>query len=332
MGEPLLVILGPTATGKSWLGLELARRLGGEILSGDALQVYRGLDIGTAKPSIEERRLVRHHLIDILEPWEPFSAGEFARRARAAIREIRSRGALPIVVGGSGLYVRALLHGISDLPEAHPGLRRRLRAYHRQHGIEALRGFLRLNDPEAFERLAPGDSQRILRALEVAFSTGRPLTTWVERRPFSPDAVPALKLGLTLPRGILYDRIAARVLEMLASGWVDEVERLMVAGLDYGAPAFQAIGYRQLAQHLQGKLTLEQAVDEIVRATRRFAKRQLTWFRTEPAVYWIQAEDLAARLPEVLHHVGTSGIGRGHGQASDQHPRRLPVSEPQGGP
>jgi tRNA dimethylallyltransferase len=331
MSESIVVILGATGTGKSDLGMALARELGGEIVNGDALQVYRGLDIGTAKPTVEDRREVRHHLVDILDPREPFSAGEFARRARGAIEEIRGRGALPIVVGGTGLYLRALLEGISDIPAPDPRVREWLRTRRLRAGLPPLRRMLRLLDPSAHGRITAGDHQRILRALEVGLSSGRALSSWQAAREVGAPPGPAVRIGLTLPRPILYHRIAGRAFRMLAAGWVQEVENLMVAGLDSSAPAFQAIGYRQLAQHLQGRLSLEQAVEETLRATRRFAKRQSTWFRSEPGVVWFQAQDPAVLMPQVLHHIRTSGVGRGHGETSNQHPGRVPVPEPQGG-
>jgi tRNA dimethylallyltransferase len=303
---PVLCIVGPTATGKSALGLDLARPLGGEIINADALQVYRGFDIGTAKPGPEDRRRVAHHLVDILDAHEPFSAGEFARRARSVIDEIRSRRRLPILVGGSGLYLRALIEGISPIPPIEPQLRQELRHRLAGEGVAALRAELLELDPESAERVAPADSQRVLRALEVALGTGRPLSAWIAENPVGGGGIDAAWIGLTLPRALLYDRIAERVERMLADGWVEEVRRLLAAGLSRSLPAFQAIGYRELAGHLRGDASLEEVAERIVRATRQYAKRQMTWFRRQPGVEWFAATE--ANSSAILDHLARAGL------------------------
>jgi tRNA dimethylallyltransferase len=308
--RPLLAIVGPTAVGKSRLAVELAGALDGEIVNADALQVYRGFDVGTAKPSVEERRRIRHHLVDVLEPDRRFSAGEFARRARAAIAAIEAAGRTPIVVGGSGLYLKALLEGISPLPPGDPAVRRELDRRLEEEGLPPLFRDLERLDPATAARLAPGDSQRVLRALEVALASGRPLSAWIARQPFGAEQLPALRVGLTLPRGILYDRIAGRVGHMVELGWVEEVAALLRRGLDPSLPAFQAIGYRQMVRHVLGEWTLETAVAETVRATRRFAKRQLTWFRKDRNVTWCEAHGLGERISEVLAHLARTGLRR----------------------
>lgn len=311
---PVVAIVGATATGKSALALALAERLpaGGEIVNADALQVYRGFDVGTAKPDAALRRRVPHHLVDVLDPRERYSAGEFARLARRAIADIAGRGRLPIVVGGSGLYLRALLAGISPIPAADPRLRERLRRRAAAEGLEALAAELARLDPETASRLAPGDRQRVLRALEVALASGRPLSAWIAEQPFGTQSIAAIRVGLTMPRSILYDRIAGRVARMVESGWLEEIRGLLGQGLGPELPAFQAIGYRQLAHHLRGEWPLARAMEETVRATRRFAKRQETWFRKEPDVTWFSAEDLDARIPQVLEHV-QRGLGESRG-------------------
>jgi tRNA dimethylallyltransferase len=313
MPGPVLAIVGATATGKSTLGMALAADLGGEIVNADALQAYRGLDVGTAKPPAAARARVPHHLIDVLEPHERWSAGEFARRARQAIAEVRQRGSVPIVVGGSGLYLRALFEGISPVPPGDPEVRGELRRRLAQEGLAALAAELARVDPAAAARLAPGDTQRVLRALEVARVSGRPLSAWVAEQPFGTQRIAALRVGLTLPRTVLYDRIAGRVARMVEEGWVEEVARLLARGLDPGVPAFQAIGYRQIVRHLEGEWSLDQAIGETVRATRRFAKRQETWFRREPDVTWFTAQDLDCRFSHILEHVKHSGLGRAYG-------------------
>ena len=310
---PVIAVVGATATGKSELAMALAGELSGEIVNADALQVYRGFDVGTAKPGPEERARVPHHLIDVLDPHERWSAGEFARRARAAVAGIRERGNVPIVVGGSGLYLRALFEGISPIPPGDPEVRSELRRALEEEGLPALAAELARVDPQTAARLGAGDTQRILRALEVARVSGRPLSSWIAEQPFGTQRVDALRLGLTLPRTVLYDRIAGRVARMVERGWVEEVARLLDRGLDPGLPAFQAIGYRQLVRHLEGEWSLEQAIGETVKATRRFAKRQETWFRREPDVTWFSAQDFNRRIFNVLEHVKRSGPGRAYG-------------------
>ncbi len=298
---PLLVILGATATGKSALGLALAEALGGEIVNADALQAYRGFDIGTAKPSPADRARVPHHLIDILDPHERWSAGEFSRQARAAISEIEARGRRPIVVGGSGLYLRALLDGISPIPPGDEAVRAELRARLADEGLPALRAELARRDRSSHDRLMAGDTQRILRALEVALVTGRTQSEWIADQPFGGgERLSALRIGLTLPRSVLYDGIAGRVARMVEQGWVAEVARRLDEGLEPELPPFQAIGYRQLVFHCRGELPLAEAIEETVRATRRFAKRQETWFRKEPGVAWFVAEPFERLVPCVL--------------------------------
>lgn len=297
-----LAIVGPTASGKTALSLELARRVGGEIVNADALQVYRGLDIGTAKPSPEELSQVPHHLIDILGPEDTFSAGEFARRARAAIAEIEERGRVAIVVGGSGLYLRALFDGLKELPRHDPEVRRALQRELEEKGLARLHRELGEVDPESAERLRPSDTQRVLRALEVHRSSGRPLSFWLARD--SPDRpVERLMIGLTVPRTILYDRIAVRVRDMMRRGWVCEVAALLEIGTSPSAPAFQAIGYRQVVEHLEGRTTLEAATEEAILATRHYAKRQETWFRRERDLVWFQGPRSEAAVQFLLQEL-----------------------------
>lgn len=305
----VVAILGPTATGKSHVALEVAQRFGGEIINADALQVYRGFDVGTAKPTPAEQRRVPHHLIDILDPHERYSAGEFARRARRVIEELGKRGRSAVVVGGSGLYLRALLEGISPVPPGDPEVRRALRRRLESEGLESLRAELRGVDPETAARLAPGDTQRVLRALEVARVSGEPLAAFIRRRPFGSASLPASRIGLTLPRSILYDRIERRAIRMFEAGWVEEVRELLRRGLHPDLPAFQAIGYRQIAHHLLDDWPYSRTVEETVRATRRFAKRQLTWFRKEQGVTWFTAPDLERCTLQIVDHLRCSGAG-----------------------
>lgn len=292
-----LALVGPTASGKSSLALRLAEQFGGEIVSADAFQAYRGFDIGTAKPTREERERVPHHLLDILDAAAELSAGEFGRRAAAALDEIRARGRLAIVVGGSGFYLEALWRGLAPLPEVPRRTREHWRGRLEREGLAALRRELERVDAATASRLAPGDTQRTLRALEIESSSGVPLSRWVAepRRPASP-LVP-LKVGLTLPRAVLYDRIGVRLGRMVERGWVGEVEGLLGRGIDPSQPAFRAIGYRDLARFVRREIDLESALAGAERDTRRYAKRQDTWFRREPDVEWLEPAD--AR-PEVV--------------------------------
>ncbi|MEM6454872.1 MAG: tRNA (adenosine(37)-N6)-dimethylallyltransferase MiaA [Acidobacteriota bacterium] len=301
-----IVIVGATATGKSDLALALAEALDGEIVNADALQVYRGFDIGTAKPNAAMRARVPHHLIDICAPTEPYSAGRFADEARAAIAAIRARGRWPLVVGGSGLYVRALLEGIRPLPPADAAVRARLDARLADEGLPALHAELTRSDPATAARLAPADRQRILRALEVLETSGRPLSEQLRETPFGVTRLPAIRLGLTLPRQLLYDRISFRVGRMMHAGWLEEIRRLLRQGVPTDAPAFQAIGYRQLFAHLAGHGTLDAALDDIIRATRRYAKRQRTWFRKEKDIRWLSAAAISDHIQPLLRVLGGS--------------------------
>lgn len=318
----VIAVLGPTATGKSAFAMALAADLAGrgltvELINADALQAYRGLTIGTAKPGPRERTRVRHHLIDVIEPHQAFSAGEFARRAAVAVEGIEARGALPVLVGGSGFYLRALFEGLAPVPPVGADVREALHAELRSGGLCRLVRELREVDPESAETLAPGDTQRVLRALEVVRATGRPLSEWQRRGTEGRLDRRLLKVGLTLPRAVLYDAVEKRARRMLERGWLAEVKRLRDSCLPEHArgrvgcplgelPAFQAIGYRQLADHLDGNLTLEQALEETIRATRRYAKRQETWFRKESQVCWIdvvangETERARRRIVEAL--------------------------------
>lgn len=289
--------------------MALAQAAGGEIVNADALQVYRGFDIGTAKPSREERERVPHHLVDILDPGERYSAGEFARRARAALAEIASRGRTAILVGGSGLYLRALWSGIAPLPPVDEAARAVLLERLERDGLSALYAELARLDPETAARLGQGDTQRILRALEVAVSTGETLTSWIGRQPFGAQPVAMHKVGLTLPRSVLYDAIAARVQAMIDAGWIDEVRALLASGVERSAPAFQAIGYRQWVEFLDGAGSFDGSLQKVVTLTRRFAKRQETWFRREEGIGWWDARRTRECLTSMMEmsEVGDAG-------------------------
>jgi len=278
--------MGPTASGKTALALEWAERLGGEIVSVDSALVYRGLDIGAAKPTAAERARVAHHLIDVREPWQPYSAAEFAGDALRAMDEIAARGRIPVLAGGTGLYFQALLTGLAPMPEADPGLRARIEAEATQRGWPALHAELAAIDPEAAARIHPTDAQRIQRALEVYRASGRTISDW--RRAAAPRRPPFRVLRLALlpkDRGVLHARIAARFDAMLAAGFLDEVRtlRALPALRDHpdplSLPALRAVGYRQAWEHLDGRYGVTEFRDRAIFATRQLAKRQLTWLR-----------------------------------------------------
>lgn len=301
---PPVLLMGPTASGKSGLALALARHLPVEIISVDSAQVYRGLDIGSAKPSAAERAAVPHHLLDLLDPAEAYSAARFCTDAARLCAEIRQRGRVPLLVGGTMLYFRALTHGLNVLPSASPGLRRELEAEAQHAGWPALHARLAKVDPPTAARLHPHDQQRIQRALEIHALTGVPASQW-----HAPAAVPALagpciRIALEVePRSVLHQRIAARFAQMMEAGLLEEVRRLHRRGdLHPGLPAIRSVGYRQLWSYLQGECLLEQAVERAVAASRQLAKRQLTWLKSETRLHRLDAlaDDVLERLLNCL--------------------------------
>jgi tRNA dimethylallyltransferase len=283
-------IVGPTGAGKSTLAVEIAARLEAEIVNADSRLFYRGLDIGTAKPSVEQRARVPHHLIDICAADAAIDAARFAALARAAIDDIVSRGKPALVVGGSGLYLRALQHGLCGGPGASPELRQSLHQAAAERGCAELHRELSLVDAAAAARIGCHDLPRIVRALEVFRLTGEPLSDRQRRHGFSEHYCESLTIGLALERAELYRRIDQRFDAMLAAGLVDEVHGLMAAGYRPDRPPLSTIGYREIATHLRGERTLEEAADAARRETRRLAKRQLTWFRRDPEIFWLDAE------------------------------------------
>ncbi|MGB1560745.1 MAG: tRNA (adenosine(37)-N6)-dimethylallyltransferase MiaA [Sinimarinibacterium flocculans] len=280
---PVLSLMGPTASGKTQLSLELASRLPVEIVSVDSAQVYRGMDIGTAKPSPELRSAVPHHLIDILDPSQPYSAAQFAADAAALIAQIRARGRVPLLVGGTMLYFRALFDGLSELPPAAAELREKLAAEARIHGWPALHARLAAGDPDTAARLHPNDQQRIQRALEILDGTGIPPSRWyAQPRTGAVDGASVHVALVPDDRAHLHRRIDQRFDLMMDAGFLDEVRRLHARGdLHAELPAVRAVGYRQLWAHLDGACTLDEAIERGKSATRQYAKRQLTWLRGE---------------------------------------------------
>jgi tRNA dimethylallyltransferase len=307
---PLIAVVGPSASGKSALGVWLAEQLGGEVVACDSTQLYRGLDIGTAKPTAAERGGVAHHLIDVLGPEEPATAGGYRQMALAVLTGLRNRGQVPILTVGTGLYLRALLEGLADVPQRSEELRERLRLGAREHGPGHLHRILKRLDAEAARKISAGDEQKLIRAIEVCLITKRPLTE-LHRSGRAPlQGWRALKIGLAPEREALYARIHARTDAMLAHGWLDEVRSFLDGRLREDAKPFDFIGYRELRAVLQGRLTMDEARAAIQQATRRYAKRQLTWFRREPAVHWLAGfGDQANVQKEALAWLKSQGAG-----------------------
>jgi tRNA dimethylallyltransferase len=284
----LVAIVGPTASGKSALGVSLAERLGGEVLACDSTQVYRGFDIGTAKPTADERRGVPHHLIDVVDPSEVFHAGEYRLRALRVLEDLTRRGKVPILTVGTGLYLWALLEGLCAAPARSEELRERLRQRATGRGAGYLRRILERLDPEAAGRIGERDEPKMIRAIEVRLLSGRPISALHRegRKPL--EGYRALKIGLMPPRAALYERIHRRVEAMVAAGWIEEVRKLVDSGVPATAKPFQFIGYREWREFIEGKIGKEEALERIRQATRRYAKRQITWFRREVGVLWLE--------------------------------------------
>lgn len=297
---PLVVILGPTATGKTKIAVELALRLEGEIISGDSMQVYRYMDIGTAKITAAETKGVPHHLLDIKDPGEPFSVAEFQSLARAKIAEINAKGKLPFLVGGTGFYIQAVIddaYEFTEQGEIEP-YRQKLWQLAAEQGTEHLYARLRQVDPEAALKIHPHDQKRIIRALEYFHLTGQPISSKTKARYHSPYRL--VMIGLTIPRELLYRRIEQRVDAMIANGLLKEVKFLIAQGYSPQLPALQGLGYRQLVDYLNGKDELAEAINQIKKETRRFAKRQLTWFKRDPRIHWFNLENMETQLEQLL--------------------------------
>jgi len=302
---PVILLAGPTAVGKTQLALEIAHCLGTEIINCDSMQVYRYMEIGTAKPTPEERALVAHHLLDVADPDEPFDAARYAELARPVIESLRNRGKVPLVVGGTGLYMKVLTRGICPAAPRDPAIREQLRRELEEHGLERLHQELGRVDPEAGRRLHPHDRQRVLRALEVQRLTGTPLSCWQSQHRFQQTIYRTVKIFLYRDRNVLYERINRRVRQMLEQGLVAEVRRLLAMGYGPELKSMHAVGYKQLAAHLLGACPLASAVSDMERATRHYARRQLTWFRGDPEFRWVQADDRQGIL-EWLNRTATS--------------------------
>lgn len=295
-----LILTGPTASGKSALALDLAGRLNAEIIAADSMTLYRGMDLGTAKPSAEDRARVPHHLIDVLDPWESASVAWWLDRATAAVSEIEGRGKTALFVGGTPFYLKALLCGLFPAPPADPELRRRLEAEAEANGKDALHARLAAVDAPSARRLHPNDVRRVVRALEVWHLTGRPLSDWQQQDWWSgsgPGFQPGSCICLDVPRADLYARIDRRVEAMFAAGWVDEVRHLRELPQPMSKEASMALGYREIGEHLDGRRTLAETIAEVQLRTRQFAKRQLTWFRALPGLEFADNRLTIGRWP-----------------------------------
>ncbi len=287
---PIVLLAGPTAVGKTQLALRMAAHLDTEIINADSMQIYRRMNIGTAKPTMEERNLVPHHLLDVVDPHEPFDAAAYLALARPVIQTLHRRGKIPLVVGGTGLYMKVLTRGICPAPPTDLELRRQLKASEVQRGLGALHEELLQVDPSSGKRIHPHDRQRIHRALEVYRLTGIPLSRWQKGHLFQETICRSIKVFLFREREELYRRIDHRVCAMMEQGFVQEVRSLLEAGYGPELHSMKSLGYRQLVRHLRGEWELEKAVAEIQKETRRYAKRQFTWFRGDSQFQWFHAD------------------------------------------
>lgn len=299
----IVVVCGPTAVGKSRIGIELALRFGGEIVSADSQQVWRGFDIGTAKPTQEDRTTVPHHLIDVAEPGEHFDAARFVTLADDAIENISAHGRVPFVVGGTGMYIKMLVHGICGAPPRDTGCRATLEREARTGGVPALHKRLQGVDPVSASGLHPSDRTRVIRALEIFHITGVPASEFRRRHGFTERRYNVLKIGLTIDRKELYRKIDERVDRMIENGLVDEVRSLLAKYAKECQP-FSAVGYREVVAHLRGAMGLSDAVRLIKQYTRNFAKRQMTWFRTDNGIQWFTPSNLDAIIAVVSQFLG----------------------------
>ncbi len=294
----VIVVAGPTASGKSDLAINLAQKFEGELICSDSMQVYRRLDIGTAKPTKKEQQLVPHHQIDLIDPNENYSAGKYEKDATIIISKIYERGNIPILVGGTGLYFRALMYGISKIPKIPKLIKNKVSRIHLKHGTRYCWEQLYRNDPQNANKIHPNDTARILRSLEVYFSTGFSITKFQKDNPFAEARYKFLAVAFEWERHLLYERINQRTQNMLKSGWIEEVEELLKYYPKDSKP-FHSIGYREIIQHLSGKIDSNQMVNLIQQRTRRYAKRQLTWFKKESNIEWFQPSKVSRVLDRI---------------------------------
>ncbi len=289
----IILICGPTAIGKTAAAIGVAERLGGEIVGADSLQIYKYMDIGTAKPTPQERQRIPHHMIDIVTPDAPYDAARFSREGREAIGAIFQRGRIPVIAGGTGFYIKALVYGLFESAPSDPSIRRRLSEEAVRSGGERLFSRLKACDPEAAGAIHPNDTYRIMRALEVYEASGMTMTAFRRRHKFADAPYNVLKIGLFMDRQALYERIEGRVDAMIGQGLLGEVSGLLDAGYHEFLRPMQALGYRQMADFIKGRTDWESAVATLKRDTRHYAKRQLTWFRKDTEIQWFEPDHLA---------------------------------------
>ena len=300
----IICIAGPTASGKTALAVALAKELNGEVVSCDSMQVYKRMDIGTAKPTPEEMQGIPHHMIDVAEPWEDFSVSRYCEMAAPIVDDIISRGKTAIIAGGTGLYMDSLIRGSAFAPFPSTGVRERLEAQADAEGMEAMLSRLRSVDPDSAARLHLSDRKRIIRALEVFLETGETITEHNRKTQAVPPRYTPLWLGLDFSeRGELYRRIDLRVGKMLEMGLIEEIQSLLDSGIPEKATAMQAIGYKEFVDALDGRCTIEEAADQVRQSSRRYAKRQLTWFRRNRRIHWIIREDSSGEIPETARRI-----------------------------
>ena len=300
MNSKLLCLLGPTAVGKTEIAIELAQHLNAEIVSVDSRQIYRQMDIGTAKPTPEEQQAAPHHLIDCVDISQPFSVADYQSLADTVIADIQNRGKQVLLVGGAGLYFRAVVDGLFEGPGADPAVRERFEQEAAQHGVDALHERLRACDPESADRIHPNNVVRVIRALEVYELTGVPMSEHQQQWHPEKQCYPFIAFGLTMPRALLYHRIEQRVDVMLANGLIAEVESLLATGYARDTIALQSFGYKELITYLDGECTYTEAISQLKQDTRRFAKRQLTWFRKDTRIEWLDRESTPDVVADLL--------------------------------
>lgn len=297
-----IILLGPTASGKSEISIKLAKNLNGEILNADAMQIYKGLDIGTGKLEEEEWCGIEHHLISFLEPQETFSAGKYRIEALKIINKIKEKGKIPIIVGGTGFYISALLRGLAPIPDIPKRIRDKLNNLISIYGLSYFHKILSFTDPYYSKKISCKDRQRIERALEVIFYTGIKFSKYFEKNNFDEDSFENIKIGLFLDKEELKKRISERISKMIEKGWLGEVKRLMDLKISKDTQCFKSIGYREIMDVLDGKLSLEEAKKIIIKKTIAYAKRQMTWFKKEKDIYWIKANDLELAFFSALRY------------------------------
>lgn len=298
----LVVICGPTAVGKTALSLKLAKHFSAEIVSADSRQIYRLMDIGTAKPTAEEQQCAKHHLLDVAWPDEKFHAAKYVELAEAAIADIRSRSKRPFLVGGTGLYIKAVTEGLLDAPGADPGLRKELHDRADVEGSAVLHAELSHVDPESAKRLHPNDLIRIVRALEVYHQSGRSLSELQDEHGFRGEKFRTIKLGLECDRELLYERINHRAELMFEQGLLEEAEHLLKAGYNPELKILRTIGYRQAFAYLRQEMSREEALEDLKRSTRRYAKQQLTWFRKDKSIIWLESSDDFVTIQKLIEN------------------------------